>query len=161
MRRVLSAVVCLAAVAGVCGNAGGHCQIPCGIYDDGVRFALLSEHTVTIEKSMKSITELSTESAENANQIVRWTLNKENHADAFAEIITKYFLQQRVKPVAKDDKEAYAAYTEKVVLCHQMLVATMKAKQTTEQEHVDTLRALLAEFEEAYHGQRDGGSDAK
>ncbi|NIA15285.1 MAG: superoxide dismutase [Nitrospiraceae bacterium] len=156
MKRTLSAVICLATIAGVCGNAGAHCQIPCGIYDDDVRFTLLSENIATIEKSMRLITELSAEAGENANQIVRWTINKENHADAFAEIITKYFLQQRIKPVAKDDKEAYAAYTEKVVLCHQMLVATMKAKQTTDQEHVDKLRALLAEFEEAYHG-KDGG----
>ena len=42
-----------------------------------------------------------------------------------------------------------------------MLVATMQAKQTTDQEHVDKLRALLAEFEEAYHGKHDGGSGSK
>ena len=29
-----------------------HCQIPCGIYDDATRLKLISEHTLTIEKSM-------------------------------------------------------------------------------------------------------------
>ena len=30
----------------------GHCQIPCGIYDDEVRFKLMREHVETIEKSI-------------------------------------------------------------------------------------------------------------
>ena len=36
-----------------------HCQIPCGIYGDEMRFQMLEEHITTIEKSMKLIGELS------------------------------------------------------------------------------------------------------
>lgn len=61
-----------------------HCQIPCGIYNDEMRFKMIEENILTIEKSMKLLVELSQEPNKNFNQIVRWTLNKENHADEIA-----------------------------------------------------------------------------
>jgi len=38
--------------------AAAHCQIPCGIYNDTMRVAMMYEHIVTIEKSMKLISDL-------------------------------------------------------------------------------------------------------
>ncbi len=35
-----------------------HCQVPCGIYNDQMRFDMISEHIATIEKSMKQTTGL-------------------------------------------------------------------------------------------------------
>ena len=40
-------------------NLFGHCQVPCGIYDDAVRIVLLKEHVATIEKAMNQIEQLS------------------------------------------------------------------------------------------------------
>ena len=158
MRRLRFAVAatCLAAVVTVVtlltpmAGVSAHCQIPCGIYDDAMRFTMLEEHITTIEKSMNSITELSESPAETANQLVRWTLNKENHADELAEIVTKYFLQQRIKPVASIEGEDGKKYLEKLRLCHEMLVASMKAKQTTDLQHVEKLRSLVGEFRTLY-----------
>lgn len=131
-------------------EVSAHCQIPCGIYNDPMRFTMLEEHIVTIEKSMNLITELAEDPAEHANQLVRWTINKEKHADEFADIVTKYFLQQRVKPVESLETPGGTKYVEKLRLCHEMLVASMKAKQTTDLEHVEKLRTCLAKFHEAY-----------
>ena len=36
-----------------------HCEIPCGIYQDEIRIALIYEHITTIEKAMTKIVELS------------------------------------------------------------------------------------------------------
>ena len=58
-------------------NAGAHCQIPCGIYDDQLRANLIAEHTTTIEKSMQQIIDLGKASPVNYNQLVRWVSNKE------------------------------------------------------------------------------------
>jgi len=127
-----------------------HCQIPCGIYDDAMRFTMLEEHITTIEKSMNQVVALAENPSENANQLVRWVVNKENHADYFAEIVTQYFLQQRIKPVEPGNGPEREAYIEKVTLCHQMLVATMKAKQTTDLQYVAQLRSLVAAFRRAY-----------
>lgn len=131
-------------------GVSGHCQIPCGIYNDPVRFTLLAEHAATIEKSMKQIAELSKHPGEHANQLVRWVANKEHHADEFAGIVTYYFLQQRIKPAAGPGKPGWDGYVRKLTLCHGMLVEAMKCKQTTDLAHVQRLRALLADFQKAY-----------
>jgi nickel superoxide dismutase len=134
------------------GRVSAHCQIPCGIYGDDTRFTILEEHITTLEKSMNQIIELSKDPSANANQIARWVANKEHHADDYAHIVTYYFLQQRVKPVQARSGEDWESYVEKIRLCHEMLVATMKIKQTTDLEHIQTLRGLLADFHKAYSG---------
>ena len=134
-------------------EALAHCQIPCGIYDDPARFGLMAEHITTIEKSMKQIQELSAAGDKTYNQLVRWIDNKEQHADYFSDIVTQYFLTQRIKPASKSDPAAYADYVNKLTLLHQMMVTSMKCKQTTDLENVATLRSLLAEFRTAYLGK--------
>jgi nickel superoxide dismutase len=125
-----------------------HCQIPCGIYDDEMRFAMLEEHITTIEKSMKLIDELSADPGKNANQLVRWVINKEDHADEMASIVTKYFLQQRLK---LDDPE----WAAKVKPCHEILFYSMKAKQTTDQANVEKLRAAVKALKDVYFTKKD------
>jgi hypothetical protein len=128
--------------------AEAHCQIPCGIFDDEMRFRMLEEHITTIEKSMKLVTELAADPSKNANQVVRWVMNKEQHADEMASIVTKYFLQQRLKleeAEAQPDK-----WTAKIKACHQILVYSMKAKQTTDLANVEKLRASVGAFKQVY-----------
>jgi len=126
-------------------NASAHCEIPCGIYDDQLRTQLIAEHATTIEKSMKQIMELSKANPVNYNQLVRWVSNKEDHATEIQQIVSQYFMTQRIKP---DQKK----YSEKLILLHKMLIAAMKCKQTTELSHVIALRAHLKEFELLYFG---------
>ena len=121
----------------------GHCQIPCGIYGDEMRFQMLEEHIATIEKSMTQIGELSADPGQNANQLVRWVMNKDNHADEMASIVTKYFLQQRLQ---LDDPQ----WAAKVKPCHEILFYSMKAKQTTDPENVEKLRAAVAALKAVY-----------
>ena len=131
--------------------AVAHCQIPCGIYDDDARFTEMREHVTTIAKSMKQITALGAAETQDWNQIVRWVNNKEHHADELSEIVTYYFMAQRIKPPQADAKEdAKRGYVTRLTLLHRMLVASMKAKQTTDLTHVETLRGLIDEFEKAY-----------
>jgi nickel superoxide dismutase len=131
-------------------KALSHCQIPCGIYDDSARFGLMAEHITTIEKSMKTITDLSGQKEPNHNQIVRWVQNKDRHADELSEIVTHYFMAQRIKPPKESDEGARAKYLEQISSLHQMLVYAMKAKQTIELENVEKLRGLLERFETSY-----------
>jgi nickel superoxide dismutase len=152
INRKIAAVV-VVSLAGFSVIVYSHCQIPCGIYDDAARLSMIAEHTGTIEKSMKQITELSAQNKPNMNQIVRWVGNKDAHADELSEIVTYYFMAQRIKPVDKADTVAYEQYLKKLTLLHEMLVYSMKAKQTTELGNVEKLRTLLAEFRAAYLGQ--------
>jgi nickel superoxide dismutase len=127
-----------------------HCQIPCGIYNDPARFDMIAEHITTIEKSIGQITELSKQKKPNMNQIVRWVQNKEKHADELSEIVTYYFMAQRVKPAEKPQGKAYEEYVRKLTLLHEMLVCSMKTKQTTDMANVEKLKALSIKFKDIY-----------
>lgn len=137
-------------------SAAAHCQIPCGIYDDELRALQLREHIGTIEKSMRMIRELSAAQESDENQLVRWVENKEDHADAIVEIVTAYFLSQRIKLPAEGDEASQAAYRDRLALLHGLLVHTMKARQSTDQAVIDELRRLAAAFEVEYFGHEVG-----
>jgi len=134
--------------------AAAHCEIPCGIYTDEMRVHMIREDLDTIEKSMKSIIELSAAGEKNYNQLVRWIDNKELHANKIQEVVTQYWLTQRIKPADPADKEAYDKYLKEVALLHQMLVQAMKCKQTTDVEHVKKLHQLLDDFSVSYFGKK-------
>src|SRR6056297_1821656 len=127
-------------------TAWAHCEIPCGIYDDAMRIELLREHVTTMEKSMNKITELETNGPQETNQIVRWINNKEDHANKFQEIISQYFLTQRIKLDADD-------YTKKLTILHHMLIYAMKCKQTVDLDNIKKLNSLIDSFEEIYNPQ--------
>ena len=150
--RLARILLALAIVAMAGSAAFAHCQIPCGIYDDSARFTLMREHVTTIEKSMKQIGALGKEKTANHNQLVRWVMNKETHADELAEIVTYYFMAQRIKPPKEGDAAAAKKYASELSMLHRMLVHSMKAKQTTDEAHVKALRALIDAFEKSYHG---------
>ena len=128
-------------------NASAHCEIPCGIYDDEMRIQMIDEHIGTIEKSMNQIIQLEKDKHHNSNQLIRWVMNKEQHADALQEIVTQYFMTQRIKPDTKD-------YEKKLGLLHQMLVHAMKCKQTTDLTQVHLLESLVKDFQALYFGKK-------
>lgn len=145
--QIITFVVIL--VIGATTQVYSHCQIPCGIYDDPLRLKMIDEHITTIEKSMNQIVTLSGAQSRNDNQIVRWVQNKEHHADALSEIVTDYFLAQRIKPAGEGTPE-YQKYIRQLTQLHQMLQTSMKCKQTTDLSHVEKLKTLLADFTKVY-----------
>ena len=151
-RKTLLSLIALAGLlAGAAAyRLSAHCQVPCGIYDDPARFAMLEEHVTTIEKSMKRIQALSKEGEKNWNQLVRWINTKDDHADEFSHIVTHYFLAQRIKPVDASRKEDYAKYVRELTELHGMVVYAMKAKQTVDLSNVEKLRDLVQRFRASY-----------
>jgi nickel superoxide dismutase len=141
LARVLSLI--LPGILLLVSLAAAHCEIPCGIYDDEMRIEMLREHITTIEKSMNQVILLEKDANRKANQLTRWVMNKEQHADELQEIVSQYFMTQRLKPDAKD-------YASKLQLLHEMLLAGMKSKQTTDLGQVKRLRELVDLFEKAY-----------
>ena len=125
-----------------------HCEIPCGIFDDAKRFDIIMEHARTIEKSMIKINELSNADDEDYHMITRWTVNKEKHAQEIQDIASVYFLAQRVKaPKSEEDRENYLKHLE---LLHQIIVAAMKTKQSTNVERVSKLREVTQKYKKHY-----------
>ena len=144
MKKILSQILITSCI--VCifyGNAFSHCEIPCGIYNDEMRIEMIKEHIGTIEKSMNQIMQLQKEDHQHSNQLVRWIMNKEDHANEIQEIVSQYFMTQRIKPDAKD-------YGKKLGLLHEMLIYSMKCKQTTDVIHVEKMKDLVKEFQGLY-----------
>jgi len=153
MKRAAFVVLVVALSFTAAKSALAHCEVPCGIYDDEMRIELIREHITTIEKAMNSIVSLSGESPVNYNQIVRWTMNKEKHAEELQHIVQQYFMTQRIKP-AHDGDKLDDGYVKKITLLHMMVVHAMKAKQTTDLKQIKTLRELTDEFSKAYFEEK-------
>ena len=129
-------------------NVSAHCQIPCGIYDDHARVQAMLEDAATVEKSVKLIAELAGKSdAQSQNQLVRWVMNKEKHAQQIIATISDYFLTQRVKTSQED-------YAERLARHHAVILAAMKAKQNSEAKFATSLTASIKVLEPYYpeHG---------
>ena len=129
-------------------TAYSHCEIPCGIYDDPLRIELLKEHITTMEKSMKTIRDLEKSVSHHAHMLIRWVANKEEHANKFQEIVTQYFMTQRI---SVDD----ANYAKKIQTLHEMLIYAMKCKQTTDLSHIEKLKTLVNDFENLYFDKKN------
>ena len=129
-------------------TAFSHCEIPCGIYDDPMRIELLKEHITTMEKSMKTIRDLEKSVSHHAHMLIRWVANKEEHANKFQEIVTQYFMTQRI---SVDD----ANYAKKIQTLHEMLIYAMKCKQTTDLSHIEKLKTLVNDFEKLYFDKKN------
>ena len=126
--------------------AFAHCQVPCGIYDDAMRIGMIEEHIRTIEKAMSQIDVLSSDEPLNHNQIVRWIMTKEEHAIEIQEIVSDYFLTQRIKPGPVGDEEARQEYHTMLAELHHMLLLAMKCRQSVDTE----IPAQLVEATEAF-----------
>jgi nickel superoxide dismutase len=127
-----------------------HCQVPCGIYDDQARINRLREDAATIAKAVKNISELSGQrDAQSLNQAVRWINTKEDHATHIIDVVSEYFLTQKVKVVAPG-AEGYEQYLKRLADHHAVMVAAMKTKQKAEKASVDALshaiEALAAHY---------------
>ena len=132
-------------LANTLGNIIGKSEISwrLGIFQVAHEIIPAPLHEVTtIAKSMTQL-----EAGQNANQTARWVMNKEKHADEIIEIATQYFLAQRIK----DGMENYEANLKAL---HQIIVYSMKCKQTTDIKNVEKLKELIHTLEHTYMGEK-------
>ena len=126
--------------------ASAHCQVPCGIFNDELKFSELEQHVETIAKAARLMNEISAKDdsvAYDQQQFVRWTKTKEEHAQKIIDEAANYFLAQRIKTDADH-------YAEKIELLHHNMVKAMKTKQSTEAEASKVLLEKIEAFEKLY-----------
>ncbi len=134
------------------GTAAPHCEVPCGIYDDQMRFQQMLEDTKTIAKCIESINEFANNlegappTAKGINQTMRWVTTKENHATNTQQIVAQYFLTQRIKADHKD-------YAKQLAAAHAVLVAAMKCKQDADAKTAEALKNAIYDLYRAYEGK--------
>jgi nickel superoxide dismutase len=149
MTRTILACLALSLVTLAGGRAAdAHCEVPCGIYTDQLRFESMLEDAKTIHRAMDQIGELAKQDgALAANQLVRWVNTKEEHASKTQHVIAQYFMTQRIKPGSD-------GYVAKLTAAHAVMQQAMKCKQTTDAAEADALREKILAFHKAYEGKK-------
>ena len=129
---------------------GGHCQVPCGIFDDPLIVAEIKQACETIRKAMVQSNELHATLATAPlamNQMIRWINTKEEHADKIIKLVAEYCLCQRVKKeVFKCDLE----YVQALKAHHAVMQAAMKSKQSLDVAACDALEHAVDDFAKMY-----------
>src|ERR1700733_7367459 len=95
----------------------------------------------------KGITMLNTnkfDSAWDRNEFVRWVIQKEKASDEIAELFTKYFLQQKIKPGEEDTAKRLASV-------HQMLFLLVQIKQNVDRKLIDNFFDEWEKFKLMFH----------
>jgi nickel superoxide dismutase len=127
--------------------ADAHCEVPCGIFADQMRFEKMLEDATTMKKAMVQLGQLAGKTdAQSINQAVRWVNTKEEHAKETQHVIAQYFMAQRIKPTQAD-------YVKRLTTAHAVMTAAMKCKQTTDPANADALKAAIMAFHKAYAGE--------
>jgi nickel superoxide dismutase len=152
MKRLLLVVGTATALFAGTRIAQAHCEVPCGIYADQMRFEQMLEDQTTIAKAIAQINELSEKGdALSHNQLARWVSTKESHATNTQHIIAQYFMTQRIKPGTDD--AGNKAYVKNLVAAHAVLRAAMKCKQTVDPASAEALKAAILDLYRAYEGK--------
>ncbi len=149
MKKILYLFIFALIWAGTGRDIQAHCQVPCGIYDDHARVVSMLEDVATTEKALLEMEKLAGKrDLQSQNQMVRWIVNKEKHAENIISTISNYFLTQRVKEEQKD-------YEERLIKHHRVVTGAMKVKQSTDMKDVESLRksveALRVYYPEHQH----------
>ena len=134
---------------------GGHCQVPCGIFDDPKLASELREACATVEKAMAQITELYGKMAEGPlviNQMTRWVNTKEEHCAKVITLLSEYCLCQRVKPVGAPGSPftSESDFMDALKAHHAAMQAAMKAKQSSDPSAAATLATAIDDVSKMY-----------
>ncbi len=128
-------------------KAMAHCQVPCGIFSDQLRFEAMLEDQTTVAKANVQLAELLKENTPLAvNQATRWIMTKEDHCGKIMETVAGYFMAQRIKPDAEN-------YEKTLIAAHNVMRTAMKAKQDPSAEVAEALKTSILELYEAYEGK--------
>lgn len=137
--------------------AFAHCQVPCGIYGDQLRFEQLLEDTTTIAKAQAQLNELlagGQPTAQSVNQMARWVMTKEEHAGHVQETMQAYFLAQRIKADSP-------RYVEQLKAAHAVITSAMKCKQSADGTTAEALKKAVFDLYRAYEGKEPDFEDHK
>ena len=123
-----------------------HCQMPCGIYHDDVVFDWGDQFVETAFKGMTVMIDSSFTTPKEKATFVRWVLNKEKESDDLANLLTTYFLQQKIKPGEQDTPK-------KLEALHKLLFLLVSIKQNVDIAIVEQFASEWDQFKLLFHRQ--------
>lgn len=133
-------------LTGCCATAflSAHCQMPCGIYHDDMVFDQIDQYVETLVKGITVLDGNKFNSLQERNEGVRWIMQKEKSSDAVAELITCFFLQQKIKPGESDT-------VKRLVSAHKLLFLLVQIKQTVDLQIANDFYEEWEQFKLMFH----------
>lgn len=121
-----------------------HCQMPCGIYHDDMVYDQIDQYVETMVKGVTVLSENQYQTAQDKNTFTRWVVQKENMSNETAQLLTSYFLQQKIKPDEDDT-------VKRVVAVHKLLCYIVTIKQTCDMKYVQAFSDEWDKFKLMFH----------
>lgn len=121
-----------------------HCQMPCGIYHDDMVYDQIDQYVETMVKGMTVLNDNKFSSTQLRNEFVRWVCQKENMSNETANLLTSYFLQQKIKPDEDDT-------VKRITSAHKLLNYLMLIKQTSDMKFVNAFSEEWEKFKLMFH----------
>lgn len=126
------------------GSLSAHCQMPCGIYHDDMVYDQIDQFVETVYKGISVLNESKFSSVKERNEFVRWVGEKESACTEAANLITVYFLQQKIKP-GEDDT------VKRLTSAHKLLFLLVAIKQNPDLEYVKQFNEEWEKFKLMFH----------
>lgn len=121
-----------------------HCQMPCGIYHDDMVYDQIDQFVETAYKGISVMNESKFNTVKEKNEFVRWVIQKEKCCNEATDLITAYFLQQKIKPDEPDTMKRLQS-------AHKMLFLIVAIKQNTELDFVKQFNEEWEKFKLMFH----------
>ena len=121
-----------------------HCQMPCGIYHDNMVFDQIDQYVETMYKGISVLKTNKFDTVRERNEFVRWVIQKEKASDEVSEIISTYFLQQKIKPDEEDT-------VKRVVSAHKLLFLAVQIKQNVDIKILENFADEWEDFKQMFH----------
>lgn len=121
-----------------------HCQMPCGVYHDDMVYDQIDQYVETMVKGDTILSENKFETVFDKNEFIRWVLTKDKLSDQIAQLITTYFLQQKIKPGEESTGK-------RVESAHKLLFLLVSIKQTADVKVVKQFYDEWEKFKLMFH----------
>ncbi len=121
-----------------------HCQMPCGIYHDDMVYDQIDQYVETMVKGVAKIKDNKFSTPAERNEGVRWIMTKDRISDDTAQLITGYFLQQKIKPGEPDS-------IKRIESAHKMLFLIVGIKQSVDFKSVSDFAEEWEKFKLMFH----------
>lgn len=125
-------------------SLSAHCQMPCGIYHDDMVFDQIDQYVETMYKAISILKENKSQTPKDRNEFIRWVMQKETASDEAAGIITKFFLQQKIKPDEDDT-------VKRISTAHKLLCLLVGIKQNVDLNMVEQFADQWEKFKLMFH----------
>lgn len=126
------------------GSLIAHCQMPCGIYHDEMVFNQIDQYIETMYKGITELKNSKFSTPFERNNFIRWVMLKDKASDEIANLITEYFLQQKIKPNEPDT-------VKRLVGAHNMLFELVAIKQNVDLKMLDAFADDWENFKQMFH----------